>query len=280
MTAPTIRSRRRSRRALAALLPLALVALASRNAIAQQPPDDDTATQAKEHYEKGQAAYDGGRYDEAIVEWQQSYELSGEPLLLFNLGQAARKKGDCEQALGFYQDYLRASPEAGNRAEAEGFVSEMQTCLDKKAKAGNPVEQPKKPPVVDSLAPDEQPIVDLEPAHPGRAKKWIGMSLVGAGALAVASGLYFGARADSAAVNVSTACGGAAGCEWSEVASIEADGQRAETTQWILYGVGGAAMVGGAIFYYLGTREQSAADTRVALEPRRRGAVIMVGARW
>ena len=62
------------------------------------------------------------------------------------------------------------------------------------------------------------------------------------------------------------------------MASKEAAGERAEKMQWVMYGVGGAAVLGGAILYYLGARERSA--TTVAVEPREGGAVVLVGAEW
>src|SRR5213083_2422043 len=82
-------------------------------------------SEAEQAYEQGQAAFDAGRFGDAVVAWERSYELSKEPVLLFNLGQAYRQRhgpGDCAKALAAYKRFIELVPEAVQRPLAEGFI--------------------------------------------------------------------------------------------------------------------------------------------------------------
>ena len=58
------------------------------------------------HYERGARAFLRHDYGTAILEYQASYDLSGHPLLLYNLGQAYRHAGDLERALAAFERFL------------------------------------------------------------------------------------------------------------------------------------------------------------------------------
>jgi tetratricopeptide (TPR) repeat protein len=194
--------------------------------------------EAREHFERGQTAYDLGHYEEAISEWEQAYRLSQKPLLLFNLGQAARLKGDCGKALTYYRAYLRVAPEAENVSEAEGFVTELKGSCHERTEA------PKR----------------------GKTKKAIGLVLAGSGVAALAVGVYFGSRASSLGQEVTDAC--SPNCVWEDVKADDAAGRSAATKQWIFYGVGVTAVAVGGILYYLGVRDGRAEGApRVAVVP-------------
>src|SRR3954467_4437432 len=79
----------------------------------------DATSGAREHYQKGTAFYDLGRYQDAIKEFEAAYELKNDPALLYNLAQSHRLAGNAEQALHFYRTYLRRVPKAPNRTEIE-----------------------------------------------------------------------------------------------------------------------------------------------------------------
>ncbi|MEO0606232.1 MAG: tetratricopeptide repeat protein, partial [Myxococcota bacterium] len=58
-------------------------------AMAQTPPDPTTTearmAQAKELYKLGAGLYKAGRYKEAIVSFQEAYELSDNKKILYNI---------------------------------------------------------------------------------------------------------------------------------------------------------------------------------------------------
>src|SRR5262245_29960590 len=76
-------------------LPLLLVALGAcaagalwpAAARAQTPPalTADQKQEMKIHYERGQRAYDIGKYADAIDEYAKVYEIGGNPTMLYNI---------------------------------------------------------------------------------------------------------------------------------------------------------------------------------------------------
>ena len=81
--------------------------------------------EASGHHRRGMLHFELGQYREALAEFEQAYQLSPHPLLLFNIAQAQRLAGDRERALATYQAFLEAVPDAPNRADVQGFVVEL-----------------------------------------------------------------------------------------------------------------------------------------------------------
>ncbi len=73
---------------------------------------------------------------------------------LFNIAQAHRMAGHLDDAIGFYNNYLRLMPEAPNTAEVKKFIVELEAS--KKAAA----EPPKLPPL-----PPAQPFLEPRSKH-------------------------------------------------------------------------------------------------------------------
>jgi tetratricopeptide (TPR) repeat protein len=97
-------------------------------------PAGDTARreQAKAAFNRGNAAYNLGKYGDAIAEFEQAYALSRLPDILFNLGQCYRKQWDTEhrselgrRALHYYEALLREAPASRVRPDAEQFIAEL-----------------------------------------------------------------------------------------------------------------------------------------------------------
>ncbi|MBZ0235125.1 MAG: hypothetical protein K8M05_22550, partial [Deltaproteobacteria bacterium] len=102
-------------------------------------------------------------------------------------------------------------------------------------------------------------------------------ALLATGAVSMAAGVYLGRRAEADAREVSDRC--AMGCEWSEVQARDASGRRAQTLQWVAYGLGAAAFAGAATTYYVG-RRRGDARASVAMHPRRGGGVLTLEGSW
>jgi len=234
-----------------ALAVLSIVVLVTRIAGAQptaQPEDERL-------YLEGQKAYDAKRYDDAIAAWQKSYAISKLPALLFNLGQAHRLAGHCAEAVAAYQKFLVQSPDADDAPVATQFVRELEPCPGASAPPATP-----RPPITTEHA-AKPAITTSHVVDHGSTKRMIGLVAVGAGVALVATGAYFGNRAVTLADEVDTAC--AAGCEWADVESKDAEGRRDAKLQYVFLGVGAAAIVTGAVSYVLGKR-----DHAVIVEPR------------
>jgi tetratricopeptide (TPR) repeat protein len=236
----------------------AVLASSLRIAHAQQP------TEAERLYKSGQTAYDVGRYDEAIATWERSYVLSKLPALVFNIAQAYRLRGDCGQAVQTYRRYLQLddkNPEF--RAKAEGFIRELGACSGSEEPWHGP-RSIQKPPA-DKVTPP-----------PGSLRKKLGYGLGFAGLGVAGAGLAFGIKARSLANEVTAAC--ARGCDWNTVADKDAQGRSAATTQFVMYGIGGAMLGVAAVLVFTGAKSDRRGSLTVA--PHGDGAVVGWGGAW
>ncbi len=94
-------------------------------------PDDEVRSSAAEAFFAGQRDYDLGRYDSAIEKFERAWELSNEPSMLFNLGQAYWKRYKIKQDL---EDLRRARQMLENydkamRGEADYESREIEIYL-------------------------------------------------------------------------------------------------------------------------------------------------------
>jgi tetratricopeptide (TPR) repeat protein len=234
-------------------------------------------SEAERYYNQGQAAYDNAQYDDALTAWQKSYQLSKLPGLLFNIAQAQRlraKPGDCTQAVANYKKFIQLQPKSSERPTAEGFLAELGSCdRDKPPPVIVTPPEAVTPPAI--TAPLQQPPL-RESGGGGRGKRFAGYALGGAGALLVVTGVYFGAKARRLGNEVSDEC--ADGCDWNLVKDKDAEGKSAETTQYILYGVGAGALVVGGVLWWMGHSESKSSS--VAVTPTAGGAAVSWGGAW
>jgi tetratricopeptide (TPR) repeat protein len=103
-----------ARRAIAAVAILLLCSALSRAGTARA---EDYASsrappaEALEHYNRGRAHYQAGRYREAVVELERALELDpGSPNLMYNLARVHELLGDIEPAIGYYERYRAMLP--------------------------------------------------------------------------------------------------------------------------------------------------------------------------
>lgn len=116
--------------ALAASLALG----ASAQAFAQEDPSLEG--EARGVFEAGAAAYEGGRYEEALGYFQRSYELSGRPALLYNIATAAERAHQDELALSNYERYLERVPDSPVRARVTTRITALRRRLGPAAGGG------------------------------------------------------------------------------------------------------------------------------------------------
>ncbi|HYU16547.1 MAG TPA: hypothetical protein VEL05_10760, partial [Candidatus Acidoferrum sp.] len=120
-------------------LVLACAVLLSASPSRAQGQPSGNKKKALELYEKGSVQYDLRHWTQAVDLWMQAYEAYNAPEFLFNIAQAHRHEGNCEQALFFYRRYLATKPNARNRAEVENFIKELEdTCKSEPPPTGSP----------------------------------------------------------------------------------------------------------------------------------------------
>ena len=153
-------------------------ALAMTSVTAWAQDAGSTDSEARGLFEAGRAAFDGGRFAEALEHFEAAYELSNRPRLLYNIGHAAERLRDDRRALEAFEEYLRRMPEVENRPSVEARVRALREHLDE--------------------ATDEAPQVDVETA-PTEPRGAGALVLMVGGAAGIAGGaLALGLAAKSA----------------------------------------------------------------------------------
>src|SRR5437763_748226 len=134
-------------------------------ALLQTEPPADPA-RARQLYDEGLAHYNVAEYDQAIESFKAAYLISKAPGLLFNIALSYRLKGDCEQAVHFYKNYLHAQPRATQRKKIVARIEEMEKCAREKTAAAAqpppPPQPPEKPAASASAAPPPPPAASVE----------------------------------------------------------------------------------------------------------------------
>ncbi len=98
--------------------------------------------QAKALYANGKSLYDEGLYDQAVRAFEESYALSGQPALLFNIANAFERMGDLQSALdalNWYRIYVMDDKEQERIARRQGNLEdrlEEQEARDAAIAAG------------------------------------------------------------------------------------------------------------------------------------------------
>ena len=134
------------------------------SALAQQASSvtAEQKKEMKEHYEKGQRAYDVGKYADAIDEYAKVYEIGGNPAMLFNIAQAYRLNNQPGEAVRFYKRFLQRAPNAPNRADVEQKIAELEKG-EEKARTGTLPPTPAAPAAAPAAA---APLAPAPPAPP------------------------------------------------------------------------------------------------------------------
>jgi hypothetical protein len=297
-----MRSRCAGRIRVAAVLVAVGLAVALTSAPWPARADEKATEQARQHYAKGKQAFDLGKWDDAIAEFEEAYKLRSDPTFLFNMAQAYRRKGDLQRALDLYKNYLIENPQTPKRDDIEKRIraleKEMKNPARRQIEAPAPVAQPSEPPPAAQVivapvpatvpapvsvptptpapapapAPESAPptpaVSVVEPAQPAASFQppSSGYGLRVAGIVCGAAGL----ASIGTAVYFYTRAASLSDRISSSDAPTSSDyqaGKDAETMQWVFYGVGAAALATGAVLYWLGSSSSAFAPTATVVAP-------------
>jgi len=260
--------------ALVATLALATAAAAPAHADSAEP----VPPRARKLAERGRELHDRGDYTRAITAFKEAYVLAPSPGLLFNIAQAYRLQGNCDDAALMYRRFLAAGPARDARAIAEGHLATVVRCVQKRNLKLPPDAEmasiPMPPaPASDPLF-DDRPAPAEPPARGGRIMRNVGLGATLGGAVALGAAAYFGVRAHNASVDVERLS--ADGASWKTILPVHQRGERAETAAtWLGIG-GGVVAATGVTLILLGRRAEHSSP--VAVAPTRGGA--QVGLTW
>lgn len=105
---------------------LALVAIApASTAWANDPaPTKEQLEAAKKAFGEGKALYEEGKFAEAVEKFKESYRLSRNPLLLYNIGHTLDQAGQKDKALFYYRKFLADAPQ--NAAQRKDVTKRVE----------------------------------------------------------------------------------------------------------------------------------------------------------
>jgi hypothetical protein len=125
------------------LLPLLLGSvLVTHDVALAQPTAQQPDPAARQAFEDGRTFYDHGRFADALRKFQESYALSNNPKLLFNIGRAADSEGEQAQAYDAYTAYLQRVPTADNREFVEARLAKLKAAGAAGPVSATPAESP------------------------------------------------------------------------------------------------------------------------------------------
>lgn len=230
---------------------------------------------ARKLAEHGREMHDKGDYARAIIAFKEAYVIAPSPGLLFNLAQAYRLQGNCDDASLMYRRYIATNPSPDARAIAEGHLYTVERCTKKRSlnipldesMAYLDVPAPPGPEHMLVSAPAER---TDGPARPLRLKRDVGLGITLGGSAALAVAAYYGYRSYDASQDVEAAY--ARGAKWKEIESIHERGESSARAAKIFGIGGGLAIAGGVTLFLLGKREERAMP--LAVTPRAKGAEV------
>ncbi|MEM6956601.1 MAG: hypothetical protein AAF411_03810 [Myxococcota bacterium] len=207
---------------------------------AQDASDDELA---RELFEAAEVSVGRGDYERALELFQESFELSDRPELLFNAGNAAERVRRDELAVELYTAYLERLPEASNRQAVEARLTRLRRLVEEEEE--------------DNAAP-------VESNEPRRTNAWawaLGSSTVAFTALGIAARV----RANRIFSDLEDECSNAPGCSDERLngTSIE----RWDRTTVAAFTVAGASAIGLTVALILGRRGRSETATQVDISP-------------
>jgi tetratricopeptide (TPR) repeat protein len=235
---------------------------------------DNDRARARLHYQEGENAFRTGDFDVAIREFKDSYHAFPEPLLLYNVAQAYRLKGDLKQALFFYQQFVSAAPRAPQRPTAEDKIAELRKLI------ANQEQAQQAPPAGTAAPPPPNPVVTAPPPTPSppAPRPWYkspaGWAL-GGGGLAL---VVVGAALLGSAPGVDDQAAKASSLQSQHDLQDRASAFRA--AGYSLVAIGGAAVVGSVIVFAVAGRSKKPAVNALRLSPSSNGLGLSLGGGW
>lgn len=279
--------RRRARRA-----PLGLLVALPVWLLQVGPPEGTARAQdfaaAGQRFATAQEAFAKGDFGKAAREFQAAYDITQDPSLLFNIGESWQRAGDNGKALSSYRAYLKAQPDATDRAEVEKRIKALEEAGVAAAPAGAPAPPAGTPTGGAGQGGAEAGILGGAPAtglvtaagggdRPSSALRtvaWGGVALTVA-VLTAGAVLGLGAqnRADELVRRTSVFVGGKppvyTQSEREAYESLKSEGSAYNTAAIACYAVAGASAIVSTALFIADYRKSRAARPAVALSPSR-----------
>ena len=181
---------------------LLLLLAAAQPVLAQDDPWDgqDPEQRAKELYQNGAILYEEGRYEDAVVAWNEAYHLSQRPALLYNIANAQERLGLWQEALDTLNRY-RAYAGAGQRDSLDRRITNLERRLQEGGTTETPTDTG-----TETVAPMLGQAPTGKPTRSTSSSRVLPLALLGGGAVFMTAGTAFGLSAAGARRAASESC--------------------------------------------------------------------------
>jgi hypothetical protein len=180
--------------------------LASTNARAED------LEKARAYFQAGVEAYDEGRYEVALREFQHSHALSHNPELYFNMAACEEHENHFQAASLLLRQYLIEKPGADDRPKVEARIKVLE---EREESIHRPTE-----PIIVHEKPVQQPVTPAPATKANYTGGYVGLGLTGAFAI---GWIGAGAWAVTDHGSLASGCGKTpAGCTQSQIDSLHA----------------------------------------------------------
>ncbi len=182
-------------------------------------------------FDSGTRAYEAGRFQEALGRYQNAYDLSQRPQLLYNIAVCYDRLEQKAEAADYYGRFVQALPDAQRSGIARSRLEILQGALEEeaaRAEASNNTEAAPTDEDVQEVTQVTEPTDPTEPVDTAMARPMpppSGPSLAGpiavygVGAAGLLTFAVFGAMANSAYSDAEQTCL-ASGCDEGELDTV------------------------------------------------------------
>ena len=265
-----------------AALPVAAVRAQSAEPAA--PDDASTAQdaqldQAMRAYERGTDNYNHAQYEAALADFKEAASLYASPDFQYNIGLCYEKLGKLDEAIRAFATYLRAKPDAPDRANVEDRIHDLEERIEQQKRDAEAAEAARLEAERSKAPPPVEPKDDVpqEPKDEGKGLVIAGAALIGlGGAVALGGGIGFGVAAGqrSKAVDDVQSGGNPDGLTFAETQTLEDQGKRLEAIQIGMAAGGAVVAVTGSVLLALGLRKRQAVRASAWLGPSTAGLAL------
>ncbi|WAS92915.1 tetratricopeptide repeat protein [Nannocystis punicea] len=259
----------------------------SSSATAPAAADDAKLKRAEELFLNGRQLFKEGSYEAAILAFQESYELSRLPEILYNIGNSYEKLGDFANARKYLDQYRAFAPEKERELlgrRIQNLDQRLREQEDKARAEREKQEQEAKQPEPGPVVPP--PVTEPEPAPKPKKDRVFGPvagALTGVAAVGLGLGIGFGVSAQGQRNKALEHCnesGGRTFCDVDAQPFLDAQKSRALGADISFALAGAAAIAVIAIVAVKASRKKKEQTARLTPWGGPRGAGLALGFRF
>lgn len=246
-------------------------ALASSAPIARAQQLSEEDSEARVHFRLGNVYYESGRFAEAAGEFQQAYDLSHRPALLYNIFVAHRDAGNLGPAIQALREYLRLVPDAEQHEQLTARLRSMERLHQERGGEAAPAE-PAQPTETTATATATTATTNttttIEPAQTRGAETWVpGWIIAGVGGALVVAGVVTGVLALDAQSQLAEICDPDGACDPGFEPTRDSAALLAGLTDGFIIGGGVIAAAGVVLALVLATSGEESPSAGVFCGP-------------